>query len=168
MKNISNSITRRWKLTTKNFPNAKEKAEIGQAVMEAESKTSGEIMVSVVGKCWEKGSGLAPEQAVYQRALDKFADLGIQQTEGRTGLLIMLSLYERMVVILADKGINDLVEPGTWEKSRQTIIAGMKTKTPAEGICNAVRNEMGPILAEHFPIQPGDKNELDNAVVVEE
>src|SRR5215475_6198571 len=62
---------------------------------------------------------LRAEQAFYQH--------GLHKTKGRTGILILVSLLERRVHILADKGINDLVPPGTWDELVSGILDGIRT-----------------------------------------
>src|SRR5919108_1614992 len=54
-------------------------------------------------------------EAVHVRSLAAFTAHGLHHTEAHTGILILASLLEHHVVVLADKGINDKVQPGTWD-----------------------------------------------------
>lgn len=145
------------------FLSQEDRTAIKNAVHEAESTTSGEIVVLVVERSKKLFSFLSAEQAVEKRAEKEFLALGIQQTEDRTGVLIMLSLRERRAVVKADKSINDKVPAGTWEKVVDLAVAGIQQGKAGEGISDAVL-ETGRILTQHFPIKPGDKNELADDV----
>ncbi len=129
--------------------------------------TSGEIRVLVVA-----ASSVVPQltkseqqMALRHRAVKEFAKLGIQNTRDRTGVLIMVSIEERMVQILAGTGINSIVPENTWSSMVQCITEGIKAGNPAQGISQAVA-DIGKLLSEHFPIKPDDTNELSNAVVI--
>ncbi len=103
------------------------------------------------------------EQNVRTACLSNFIASGLLETRDRTGILIFISLFERKVTILADKGINDNTPPDYWQIQVDSIIKGIKKKKPTDALCNAI-NEMGNKLAEHFPPRPDDTNELSNEV----
>ena len=65
--------------------------------------------------------------------------------------------------MLADKSINDKVEPGTWEGVRDLIRTGISGQKHCKGICEAVMR-VGNILARDFPRKADDVNELPNKV----
>ena len=54
-------------------------------------------------------------QKVRFRAEQAFLEHVLHRTEFRTGVLILVSLLEHRVQVLADKSINDRVEAGTWD-----------------------------------------------------
>lgn len=103
------------------------------------------------------------EQNVRTASLSNFIASGLLETRDRTGILIFISLFERNVTILADKGINDHAPPDYWQEQVDSIIKGIKKKKPADALCSAI-NKMGDKLAEHFPPKPDDTNELSNEV----
>lgn len=80
-------------------------------------------------------------------------------------MLIMVSIEERMVKILAGSGINSVVPETTWPAMVQCIIEGIKAGKPVKGIATAVA-EIGAMLSEHFPVKSDDTNELPNTVVI--
>ncbi|HLF86375.1 MAG TPA: TPM domain-containing protein, partial [Nitrospiria bacterium] len=82
------------------------------------------------------------------------------------GILILASLFERRVVVLADQGINDKVQPGTWDEIVGIITSGLKSKDRCEAFCAAIE-ECGKILALHFPRSPDDRNELEDKLLTE-
>lgn len=144
-----------------------QKEEIADAIAKAEAKTSGEIRVLVVA-----ASSVVPQltkseqrMALRHRAEKEFVKLGIQNTRDRTGVLIMVSLEERMVQVLAGSGINALVPENTWPDMVQCIVDGIKAGNIAQGISAAVA-AIGSLLAQHFPVKSDDSNELSDSVVV--
>lgn len=108
----------------------------------------------------------AISEEVYQRALQAFFELGLANTRDRTGILIMVSLLEHRVQVIADKGINEKVPEGTWEQVVQDVLQGIKRGSLIEGFEKAIKH-CGEILSKDFPIKHDDTNELDNELVVE-
>lgn len=150
-----------------NFLADAERDEIADAIAKAEAMTSGEIRVLIVA-----ASSILPklgkkEQriALRQRAVREFTKLGIQNTRDKTGVLVMVSLEERMVQVLAGSGINSVVPEHTWSAMVRCITEGIKAGSPAKGIVAAVA-DIGKMLAENFPMKSDDANELSNTVVI--
>jgi putative membrane protein len=106
------------------------------------------------------------DEAVHIRTLAAFTAHGLHYTEAHTGILIFASLFERRVVVLADRGINEKVKPGTWDEIVGTITAGLKSKNGAAAFCAAIER-CGNILAEHFPRSADDRNELEDRLITE-
>jgi putative membrane protein len=79
-------------------------------------------------------------------------------------VLIFVSLAEHMAELLADEGVNNRVQPGSWELPMRALVAAMKRDQLAEGLIAAV-TEVGAILAEHVPGRAMDINELPDAVI---
>jgi putative membrane protein len=80
--------------------------------------------------------------------------------------LILISLLEHRVEVLADKGINEKVSAGTWDEIVHIITAGLKSGNACDGFCQAIER-CGEILAQHFPRSPDDQDELANKLVTE-
>jgi putative membrane protein len=103
---------------------------------------------------------------VRSRAAEQFAAKGLHLTRERTGVLIFVSLAERMAELIADDGIADHVEPHIWDKAMAALADGMKRGDVETGFATAI-GLCGEVLAEKFPARPGDNpNELSDAVVV--
>ncbi|MBN2657872.1 MAG: TPM domain-containing protein [Spirochaetales bacterium] len=100
---------------------------------------------------------------VKRRALLFFSEAGLFDTRDRTGIVIFISLREKRVELLADKGINDKVGKETWNDIVDELIIDIKHGKMVEGLVKAVEN-CGDRLIEHFPIKPDDENELSNQV----
>ena len=105
------------------------------------------------------------KEEVMEAAITSFYHRGITHTVDHTGILIYISLFERSVRVIADKGINDKVQQDTWQEIVNTIVGGFREKEHSKAIAAAV-DRCGEILATHFPIKPGDRNELGNEVII--
>lgn len=103
-------------------------------------------------------------QAVHVTCLAAFTEQGLHYTRGHTGILLLVSLLERRVQVLADRGINEKVSPGTWDEVTKILTAGLKSGHACDAFCQAIAR-CGELLAEHFPRQADDKDELPNRLV---
>ena len=104
---------------------------------------------------------------VALRAEQAFYKHGLHQTKGRTGVLILVSILERRVHILADKGINDHVPAGTWDGLVNGILDGIRTGQATDAICAAIA-KCGALLAQVSPAgSGGNPNELPDALIQE-
>lgn len=102
---------------------------------------------------------LRAEQAFYQH--------GLHNTKDRTGILILVSLLERRVHVLADKGINDRVPPGTWDGIVNGILDGIRTGNATDAICDAIV-KCGALLSQVSPAGSGDNpDELPDTLIQE-
>src|SRR5688572_6788255 len=103
------------------------------------------------------------EEAVLQRAFSVFVQSGVANTRDRSGVLVFVSEAERRAIILADQGINTRVAANEWQADIDTLLQAIRERQAARGLL-AVIERIGSILAESFPPQPDDQNELPNAV----
>ena len=99
------------------------------------------------------------QEEVERRARETFQRLKIRKTSNATGILIYVSLYEHMVHVVGDDTINAKLSQGDWEAICKTIINGFKSGKPEEGMRNGILLS-GELLSLHFPVEPGDRNEL--------
>jgi putative membrane protein len=103
---------------------------------------------------------------VQRRAAEQFVAKNLHATRDRTGVLIYVSLGERMAELIADEGIARHVDPRVWERAMGALTEGLKRGQVEAGFAEAVRL-CADVLAEKFPARPGDNpNELPDAVVV--
>jgi putative membrane protein len=103
----------------------------------------------------------AMADAVRNRALRHFVESAAYDTVDRTGVLLFISILERRVELIADKGINAKVAPDTWDRIVSSLVRGIGENQTAEAIVTAVK-EIGMILAEQVPPRPDDENELSD------
>ena len=125
-------------------------------------------LIQRTGRLW---SWLIPDplmdKVVARRAEEAFYEHRLHETRDKTGLLILLSLLERRVHLLADKGIHEKVPPQTWENLAGQISAGMKEGHSCQAFCDAIE-ACGNLLAQYFPKRTDDTDELSNRLRVGE
>jgi putative membrane protein len=105
----------------------------------------------------------AQHSGVHARAQQLFLELGVTETRQRSGVLLLLSESERRVELLADRGIHERVGSEVWQALVQTVTGSIREGRAVEGVCAAV-DSIGAALAQHFPPEADDTNELPNAV----
>jgi putative membrane protein len=101
---------------------------------------------------------------VRERALEQFLGRNLHVTRERTGVLIFVSLEERLAEIIADEGIASRVEPAVWAQAMAALVDGMRRDDPGSGFAEAV-GLCGDVLAAHFPPRDDNPDELPNALV---
>lgn len=136
------------------FISPEDEKEIVEAIKEAELNTSGEIRVHIEHTC---------DGDRFEHALEIFEKLEMHKTKLSNGVLIYVSIDDHQLVILGDKGINDVVEKGFWESTKDEIINQFKTENYKQGLINGIL-EAGKQLKKHFPYLSDDTNELDNEI----
>jgi uncharacterized membrane protein len=129
---------------------------VKRAVAEAERHTSAEIRVHLDHAC--------PGDAL-QRAIKIFERLGMHKTAHRNGVLVYISVTDRKLAIVGDKGIHERVGEEYWQGLVAGVLERMRQQGPREGLVHALA-EVGRALAHHFPRRPGDKNELSDEVSI--
>lgn len=97
-------------------------------------------------------------------AFEQFFSHKLNETKKRLGVMLFVSLDERYVELLADKGINDKVKPEDWGKIVDDFIDDVKSGKVHEGYIKAVR-ACQEILKTHFPDVPEDVNELGDNLI---
>ena len=107
------------------------------------------------------------DEAVHLRSLAAFTAHGLHYTRAHTGILILATLFEHRVEVLADRGINEKVQQGTWDEVVQILTPGLKSGNACEAFCRAIER-CGEILAAHFPRSPDDRDELESKLVSED
>ncbi|QIB34616.1 TPM domain-containing protein [Ancylobacter pratisalsi] len=107
----------------------------------------------------------AREEAGRAAAVDHFLALGMHQTRGHTGVLIMVAPGEHLVEVVADAAIHAKVGHKAWEGVCAAVLAGARRERLGEGLADGV-SEAGRILARHAPLQQGDTNELPDHLIV--
>jgi len=106
------------------------------------------------------------ERAVKERALKAFYEKGLYKTQHNTGVLFFISLLERKVWVLADKGIHEKIKQPVLNKFARQVSQGIKEGRAADALAEAIR-ETGALLAEHFPCEDGKVDDLPDGVMYE-
>jgi putative membrane protein len=105
------------------------------------------------------------QRKVNERAVRHFMESGVYNTKDRTGILIFISGLEHRVELLADKGINEKIPQEKWNTVVSHIIDGIKSGRMVEHLTQSIA-QCGEMLAEHYPIQPDDVNELKDDIAI--
>ncbi len=101
----------------------------------------------------------------HRRAVEQFLVQNLHTTDGRTGVLIFVSLAERYAEIVADKAIHAKVADGTWQTIVDQLTADLSEDKAAQGFVTAIK-ACGSHLAKHFPPGSANTNELPNHLIV--
>jgi putative membrane protein len=88
--------------------------------------------------------------AVRERAVYSFFQKGVHKTEAETGILIFISLLERKVWILGDRGIHGKIGSDLWRSLAGEIVEGIRQGRPLDALCTVIE-KCGVELARHFP-----------------
>lgn len=131
-----------------------EEERIIAAIQQAENQTSGEIRVHIDYK--SKGQVMAEAWKVFER-------LGMQKTEARNGVLILLAPDQKQFAIIGDEGINKKVPENFWAEERNLMQGHFKQGDFCTGVC-VVIEQIGQKLQEYFPHQADDVNELPDEI----
>ena len=108
--------------------------------------------------------GATKTRRVRRRAIAMFKAAAERRTVGRTGVLIYLSMGERRAEIVADEAITKVTTPETWGEAMAALLVDVKAGRPGDGIAAAVE-QVGVVLAEHFPRSATDTNEIPDKLI---
>lgn len=140
---------------TEDFLSAEEEKEIIDAIVEAESQTSGEIRVHI-----EEHSDLP----VLDRAQEVFKMLEMHKTSARNGVLFYIGVKDRHFAIIGDDGIDAVVPYDFWESTKKKVIEHFKMHHFKQGIIAGILHT-GKQLKNFFPYHgTEDINELPNEI----
>ncbi|MCI0356156.1 MAG: hypothetical protein L0099_14125 [Acidobacteria bacterium] len=98
-------------------------------------------------------------EEVEGAAWHAFGTFRVRRTVAGTGILIYVSLFERMVCVLGDEAIASRLQQKDWDEVRDIILKGLRSGHAADAMCEAIAR-CGELLGRHFPYRAGDVNEL--------
>jgi putative membrane protein len=90
-----------------------------------------------------------------------FVEQGVSRTTGRTGLLVYVSTFERLVEVVTDIG----VDPKAVQREIDALRASLAGGADLDGFLARLR-ALGPPLGSALPRSPDDVNELPDAPVM--
>jgi putative membrane protein len=102
---------------------------------------------------------------VTQHAKALFFDRGLDRTRGRIGILLLVSLFERKVVILADDGFEARIDREDWQRltDRMTLLL---SRGNVAGALHAGLEGLEALLLERgYRLDESAADELPNAVL---
>ena len=144
------------KMRTREFLSKLEHGRIVEAIREAEAKTSGEIRVYI-----QRGTLNSNPLIVAQK---KFQRLGMYKTRERNAVLIFVAPRAHKFAVVGDKAIHEKCGEQFW----QHVVDGMRVHFQNENFSHALIeavNEVGRVLAAHFPRTSANANELPDEII---
>jgi uncharacterized membrane protein len=129
---------------------------IVHAIREAESKTSGEIRVYV-----QRGKLSADPLMVAQK---QFQKLRMNKTQERNAVLIFVAPRAQKFAVVGDKAIHEKCGDEFWQRIVKGMGAHFQNEKFSHALVEAI-NEIGKVLAAHFPKTSKSANELPDDIV---
>ena len=145
-------------LSRRKFLQSLDTAAVERAIALAETRTTGEIRVSIAGLFVGSSRRLA------ERA---FSRLGLQATRDRNGVLLLIAPARHEFVVLGDEAIHAQVGDAFWTEIAARIGTRFRDGHFTQGVVEAV-DAIGEALARHFPGAEagGNPNELPDTLDV--
>lgn len=131
-----------------------EEEEVVEAIRLAEKNTSGEIRVHI-----EKKTSIAP----IDRAMEVFAQLNMQNTKDRNGVLFYVAAKSKHFAIYGDEGIHNKVGNDFWNSTKEIVISHFKNGNNKQALVDGI-TKAGEQLKHYFPYQHDDADELSNEI----
>lgn len=100
---------------------------------------------------------------VQRTAHSFFITEGLVETRDRTGVLILVSRFERRIFILADRGIYSKLSSDYLEKLCAEFSLSAQRDEEVAALCGIIQR-VGAELLHHFPRDAEDQNELSNSL----
>lgn len=97
-------------------------------------------------------------EGVRAGAAAMFYEAGIANTQAEMGVLVYLSLLERRLELIADRGVLRAAPPREWN-DRQFALSQAGRRPQIETLMQALR-ELGELLKQHLPATGENPNEL--------
>ena len=101
---------------------------------------------------------------VDERARQIFFDQRVHHTAAGTGVLIYISLFERMAVILGDDAVIEKLGMPAIEQLCAKLTDALRTRPVPQALEESIR-DAGERLSAAMPGQAGNANELPDALV---
>jgi putative membrane protein len=94
----------------------------------------------------------------------QFYEQGVQLTPHHSGVLFFVSLAERYVEIVADKGIHEKLGEAHWRGIIEGFVANVSRGKVVDGFVEAI-GACGAAMAAHYPPDAADTNELSDGLI---
>lgn len=136
---------------------------IERAIAAEEKRHGGELRFAVEGGL--PLMNLVRGQTPRQRAIELFGALRVWDTEHNCGVLVYLSLGDRDVEIVADRGIQKIVGNDGWQAICDRMRSDFRKRHFEDGAIGGIR-AISNLMGQHFPRRPEDENELPDQPLV--
>jgi uncharacterized membrane protein len=141
---------------TKEFLGRLDHKRISCAIATAEAQTSGEIRVYI-----QRGEVSEDPLEFGQK---KFVELGMTKTSERNAILILVAPRSRKFSVIGDEGIHKKCGSEFWQQLVDTMRAHFQREEFTDALVEAI-DSGGRLLAQHFPRQDNDRNELPDEII---
>jgi uncharacterized membrane protein len=136
---------------------------IEHAIADAEKSHAGQI-------CFVVEDALALKHLLVglparERAIEVFSHMRVWDTEHNNGVLIYLLLADRVVEIVADRGVHAKLGQATWDAICREMETEFRQGRFEEGAIAGIR-KVGEHLTQHYPHQGKKINELPDHPVL--
>ena len=105
------------------------------------------------------------QEEVNLRARELFFDRRVHHTTGASGLLIFVSLYERMAVVLGDRIVVEALGKTYCENLCQRLTTSLRSGDVTAAICDTIHHA-ATALESALPRTANDVNELPDTLVL--
>ena len=143
-------------MRTKEFLSRLDHARIVAAIAAAEANTSGEIRLFI-----QRGD-IAGEPLAF--AEKKFIELGMQKTDERNAILILVAPRSQKFAVVGDEGVHPKCGAEFWQQMVEAMREHFRREEFTDALVEAIETA-GQLLARHFPRKHDDRNELSDAPV---
>jgi uncharacterized membrane protein len=133
--------------------------KVVDTIAAAERLSAGEIAVHVEGR--------VPGGDPIKRGQMLLTKLGVTRTRERNGVLIYAAVRDRRFAIIADSGINEPPNSPVWQEANHRMTIAFRRGAFGDGLCEGIKS-VGRQLAQRFPRQADDKNEVSNDITTDE
>jgi len=128
-----------------------------RAIQVAEQNSTAELRVMVTGR---------KVTDPLREAWSAFARHGMDRTRERNAILIFLAPETRQFALIRDEGFNSHDTPERWQHLAATLEQGFRSGDYTSPLV-AVITELGKWMANCFPRQADDVNELPDGILRE-
>lgn len=136
---------------------------IQRQVAAGEERHSGEVVFVVESELTT--AQLWANLSSRERALQVFGAHGVWNTAANNGVLIYVLLADHRVEIVADRGIDAVVDPSAWREICDDIDAHFARGEFEAGAISGVA-AVSRLLEAHFPAGDAHRNELPDRPVM--
>jgi putative membrane protein len=105
------------------------------------------------------------ESLQYAQAM--FLDAGLHRTPRRDGILLLVSLFEHEVVVLADHGVRDRLVPAALEATVSAATTALKRGRIGDALLDGLARLEKTLIETGFRAQPGERDEVDQTLIQE-
>lgn len=104
---------------------------------------------------------------VRRHAESLFVRHRLTGTAERTGVLLLVSLFERKIEVLADAGFRDRVSAADWHAVVARMTPKLRAGRPADALQEGLAAVESLLVAKGFGPRTDDRNELPDRPIVE-